>query len=90
MNPKILIHTALLCEAKPIIEHFKMKCLQKKPYRIYHKNDILLIISGIGAKNSLLAKEIFEQNHIKKAVNIGIAGCKDESVPIGTIFCTNK
>jgi nucleoside phosphorylase len=90
MNSKTLIHTALFCEAKPIIEYFKMQCLQKKPYRIYNKNDILLIVSGIGAKNSLHVKDIFEKNHIKKAVNIGIAGCKEESVPIGTLFCTNQ
>jgi len=90
MNPRTLIHTALFCEAKPIIEHFKMQCLYKKPYRIYHKNDILLIVSGMGIKKALHVKDIFENYHIKKAINIGVAGCKDENIPIGSLFCTNQ
>jgi len=89
MNPKTLIHTALFCEAKPIIKHFKMQCLQTKPYRIYHKNDILLMVSGMGAKKALHVEDIFKLYPIKQAINIGIAGCKDKNIPIGSLFCTN-
>ncbi len=89
MNPKTLIHTALFCEAKPIIEHFKMQCLQTKPYRIYHKNDMLLMVSGMGSEKALHIEDIFEINHIKQAINVGIAGCKDKDVAIGSLFCTN-
>ncbi len=89
MDPKTLIHTALFCEAKPIIEHFKMQCLQTKPYRIYHKNDMLLMVSGMGSEKALHIEDIFEINHIKQAINVGIAGCKDKDVAIGSLFCTN-
>ncbi|MCF6173108.1 MAG: nucleoside phosphorylase [Campylobacteraceae bacterium] len=86
---KTLMHTALFAEAKPLIEHFKMQCLQKKPYYIFAKDDMILIISGIGAKNTSILKEVFNKYQIKKAINIGIAGCKDKNTQIGKLFCTN-
>ncbi|WP_024953840.1 hypothetical protein [Sulfurospirillum arcachonense] len=89
MRNYTLIHTALFAEAKPIIECFKLQCLQTKPYRIYLKNDIVLVVSGMGKeKTSLHVKDIFEKYTIKKAINIGIAGCKDESIDIGSLVCT--
>ena len=33
---------------------------------------------------------IFENFEISKAINIGIAGCCDSSIKIGTMFCTNR
>ncbi len=89
MNKYTLIHTALFAEAKPLIEYFKMQCLQKKPYRIYIKNHILLIVSGMGAKNTLHVGDILKRFGIEKAVNIGIAGCKDKKIEIGSLFCIN-
>jgi len=82
------IHTALKHEAKPIIEYFKLQCIQTKPYKIYSKNDILLIVSGMGAQNTLHVKEAFKKYNIEKAINVGIAGCKDKTIEIGSIFCT--
>jgi len=85
-----LIHTALFCEAKSIIEHFKMRCIQKKPYRIYSSDSLVLIVSGIGAKKTALhVEDILKRYEFIKAINVGIAGCKDKSVEIGTLYCTN-
>jgi nucleoside phosphorylase len=84
-----LIYVALKQEAKPIIEYFKLTCKQVKPYKIYEKNDIVLVICGMGKKNTLKIKTIFEKYDIKMAINIGIAGCKDRDIQIGTMFCTN-
>lgn len=88
MNKKTLIHTAFFAEAKPIIEHLKLQCTQSKPYKIYQKDDIILIVSGMGAKNTLHVKKIFETYEIRKAINIGIAGCVNASTPIGSLVCT--
>jgi len=82
-----LIHTALFAEAKPIIEYLKLKFIQKKPYRLYQRDNIVLVVTGMGEK-TLIIKEILSQYHIKKAINIGIAGCKDKNIPIGALFCT--
>ncbi|HIP30823.1 MAG TPA: nucleoside phosphorylase [Sulfurospirillum arcachonense] len=84
----ILIHTALKHEAKPIIEYFRLQCIQTKPFKIYEKGNIVLAVCGMGRQNTLHVKEVFENYEIKKAINIGIAGCKDKTVKIGSIFCT--
>jgi REP element-mobilizing transposase RayT/DNA-binding CsgD family transcriptional regulator len=89
-DPFVLIHTALFAEAKPLIERFKLQCSQKRPYRIYTKNHILLIVSGMGDKNALHVEGIFGKFKIKRAINIGIAGCRDENIEIGSLFCVNQ
>jgi len=88
MNRKTLIHTALFPEAKPIIEYFKLQCLQTKPYRIYQRDNIILIVSGMGHKQTLHVEDILKEYEICRAVSIGIAGCKDYATPIGTLTCT--
>ena len=90
MNNHTLIHTALFSEAKPLIEHFKMQCLQKRPYRIYTKKHLLLIVSGIGKKKTLHVEDIFRSFKIDRAINMGIAGCKDMNIEIGSLFCVNQ
>ena len=85
----ILIHTALQSEAQAFIEYYKLKKLQSSP-KIYKNNNIVLLISGIGKENSIKNLQyIFTQYDIKKAINIGIAGCNNKSINIGELFCTN-
>lgn len=93
---KTLIHTALLCEAQSLINFFKLeidttvKNLPKYS-KLYSNNELILIVSGIGKENTIQALIfIFETFEIKKAINLGIAGCGDSSIKIGTLFCTNK
>lgn len=88
MSPHTLIHTALVVEAKPIIGYFGLTCKEKKPFNIYANDDIVLIVSGIGSEKTkaalTYALTLFEPS---VAINIGIAGCVDESVPKGKLFC---
>ena len=85
----ILVHTALFAEAKPIIEYFNLKFITKKPYRVYKNENIILIVTGMGKKTYQL-KEILEKYKIDKAFNIGIAGCRDKNIEIGTLFIVNR
>jgi len=95
---KTLIYTALLSEAQSLINFLKLKqdnSVQNIPNgnKLYSDEDdkYLLIVSGIGKNNCLKSLNfIYENFEIKKAINIGIAGCSDGSVKIGTLFCTNK
>lgn len=89
MQEKVLIHTAFFAEAKPLVEYFKLRCTQTKPYKIYEDDNILLMISGMGKENTLHVKDILIKHNIAKAINIGIAGCKDKNIEIGTLCCTN-
>ncbi|MEA3513142.1 MAG: hypothetical protein U9R37_06030 [Campylobacterota bacterium] len=86
----VLIHTALLCEAQIFIERFKLKKISSTP-KIYKNDYFILCISGIGKENTLKnIKFIFNNYTIKKAFNIGIAGCNNKDIKIGDIFITNK
>ncbi|MFV0480451.1 MAG: nucleoside phosphorylase [Campylobacteraceae bacterium] len=89
MMKKTVIHTALSHEAKPIIQHFNLTCKDTKPYNIYENEDMVLVVSGIGAKNTKEALS-FVVNLYKAEVfiNFGVAGCKDENIKKGTLFCT--
>jgi len=83
----ILIHTALLCEAQSFIEYYKLKKLNSK---IYLNDEIVILISGIGKQNTLSSLDyMFLNYNITKAFNIGIAGCNDNTIAIGSLFCTN-
>lgn len=92
LTKKNLIHTALYPEAKPIIEYFNL--IQNKSYEplmVFENNKYLLVISGMGrSKTNDVLSYMFEQFAIKKAINIGIAGCKDKSIKLGTLFCVNQ
>ncbi len=82
-----LIHTALLCEAQAIIERFKLTKIDKN---LYKNEKIIVAVSSIGEEKTFTCiNEIFSKYDIKKAVNIGIAGCSDRSINIGELFCTN-
>ena len=91
-NPRTLIHTALYPEAKPIIQYFNL--IQNKiyePLKIFENDKYILVVCGIGKENTdKILPFIYESFQINKAINIGIAGCKDTSVKLGTLFCTNK
>jgi len=84
-----LLHTALLCEGQILIEKYKLKKI-KSPLKIYQNDDFLLLVSGIGKENTMNSLSFIFKNHpIHKAFNIGVAGCNDNGVKIGEIFCTN-
>ncbi|MDR0407397.1 MAG: nucleoside phosphorylase [Campylobacteraceae bacterium] len=88
MKIKTLIHTALVAEAKPIVRFFNLACKNKIPFNIYVNDDIALIVSGIGEQKTkealALAFTLFEPG---VAINIGIAGCSDKNIKIGSLFC---
>ena len=85
----ILIHTALQSEAQSIIEFYKLQKCNSIP-KIYKNNSILVVISGIGKNNTIDALQfVFKEYNISKAINIGIAGCNNQSILIGSLFCTN-
>jgi len=85
-----VIHTALLCEAQSIIEKYKLNKVNSNPM-IYKNDVVLVVIGGIGELNTKNSLEyIFENYKVQKAFNVGIAGCSDNDVKIGELFCTNK
>ncbi|MDR1975767.1 MAG: nucleoside phosphorylase [Campylobacteraceae bacterium] len=88
INITTLIHTALIAEAKPIIGYFGLKCTRRRPFNIYQKEGIVLIASGVGAQKTKEAlKYALELFRAQRLINIGIAGCADKDIKIGSLFC---
>lgn len=83
----ILIHTALKCEAMPLIENLRLK---KTGFNFYSNGEILLCILGVGAQKTKILAEILKSGNFSRAVNIGICGCSDENIKIGEIFAIGK
>lgn len=80
----VLIHTALKCEALPLVEHFRLKKIKNG---LYANDKISLVTLGVGAKNTERLAEILGEYKFGKVLNIGICGCRDEGIKIGEIFC---
>ncbi len=86
----ILIHTALQSEAQYLIEYYKLK-KKDLEYKAFSNEHILLLVGGMGKENTISSlSSIFDTFDIKKAINIGITGCSDNSIEIGELFCTNQ
>ncbi|MBD3840455.1 MAG: hypothetical protein IE909_00980 [Campylobacterales bacterium] len=84
----ILIHSALQCEAQIFIEKLKLRKISSNP-KIFANNSHIVLISGIGKENTVSAlTNLFNSHKIDRAINIGIAGCNDFEVSIGSCFCT--
>ncbi len=91
--PRIFIYAALPCEAKPLVEHFKLKKdTAVQPFAIYFNKDTCLTVTGLG-KSSMAAGVAYSQALFGSAphpvlVNIGIAGHKHHAV--GGLFLVDK
>jgi len=85
-----LVHCAMLSEAIYIVEKYKLKLTQKNP-RIYIQDNIILCVSGIGKLHTINTLNlVYKKYNIKKAINIGVAGCCDKYIKIGQLFCTTN
>jgi hypothetical protein len=92
MKPsKIIILTALKSEAEPLIKHFELMRLSQS---IFYRNQIALLITGVGdsnVRNSLQSHlQNVNFNHNSFFVNIGVAGGKPDIGLIGDCFLINK
>jgi len=91
--PRIFIYAALPCEAKPLVEHFKLKKdTAVQPFAVYSNQDICLTVTGLG-KSAMAAGVAYTQALFASAehpvlVNIGIAGHKNHAV--GSLFLIDK
>ncbi|MFZ2889700.1 hypothetical protein [Sulfuricurvum sp.] len=74
--------TALDAEARAIIEHYRLKRITPLPHTLYAGNNILLLVTGMGKINPLMAISamlgwrIPQRNDI--VINIGICGAPSE------------
>jgi adenosylhomocysteine nucleosidase len=92
-SPIIIVFCALACEAKPLVQAWKLKKLaQKHPFAIYANHDCLVVITGIGkiAMASAVGYTLALYANTRQPVllNIGIAGHRFYS--LGSIYQADK
>lgn len=90
----ILITTALHSEAKTLIEYFSLKKeIPSGTHQIFYRDQIQLIVTGIGKLRSAVATSIAlsraEESAIKGIINIGTAGARP-NLSIGSIFAAHS
>lgn len=90
----ILIVCALMPEAKPLVQHFKLKKdFSVKEHELFRSEEIELIVSGVGKVKSAIAATALLQRHQGRkdlcAANIGICGSVKECAP-GKLYFVNK
>ena len=92
-SPKIFIYAALPCEAKPLVQHFKLKKhTDVEAFAIYSNESYCLTVTGIG-KSSIAAGlayslALFQPTQQPVLLNIGIAG--HQNIKLGSIFAAEK
>ncbi len=87
LNMDALVHVALFSEARPIIDYFDLKQHETKPFKIFRSRSTLLIVSGVGEANTLAAlKHVYSRYRFRKAVNVGLAGCSNHRVSLGSLY----
>lgn len=90
-NPLIAIVMATMVEAKPFVLGMSLTEYAKKPFPIFKKGHILLVISRIGKANAAMASA-YCCNEFKPSCvfNLGAAGASGFSHPLGEIYHIDK
>lgn len=77
----IYLTCALDAEARPLLEHYRLKRDYSLPYTLYKGDGVLLLITGIGRSNAMLALSALMGYRIPTKedilINIGICGAPD-------------
>lgn len=91
----LIIHTALLCEARPLIDRYRLKKdFSFTKFDVFTKDDITLIVSGIGRLKTTVAVTylLAKQSDLSQAkiLNVGIAGATSRQFDFGQTFLVNQ
>ncbi|AEY65923.1 nucleoside phosphorylase [Clostridium sp. BNL1100] len=91
----IFIVTALMLEAAPIIDYFKLKKdMTIHPYSVYKGSDITFIVSGVGKLKSAMASVYlytkYGSGENNVLINIGFCGTNSKSFDTGSLLVVNK
>ncbi len=91
--PQLFVFTALECEAKTLINHFKLKKDNTShPFSIYGNDEIILTVTGVGkvamAGGVAYVLARFPDAKTPILINVGIAGHKTQA--IGDLLIASK
>lgn len=89
----VFIYVALPCEAKPLVERFKLKKqMAVTPFAVYLNKDVCLTVTGLG-KSAMAAgvaytQALFGSSKPAFLINLGVAGHRD--FDLGALFLMTK
>lgn len=98
MRP-VLVITALMCEATPLIQRWGLRPLRanevEERFQLFHGDGIYLGVSGIGklrsaVATSALVTRLLEQNLAPIVANIGVAGSSTRVANRGELILVHK
>lgn len=92
-QPQTFIYTALACEAKPLIRHFRLKKENRKlPFAVYGNGSLYLVVTGVGktamAAGLAYSQALYSGTECPVLINVGIAGHR--TATISTPFLADK
>jgi len=95
MQNHLIIQTGLLCEARPLIDRYRLKKdFAFTKFDVFRNEQITLIVSGIGRLKATVATthilDCLSGNQPLVILNIGIAGSTNFEYGIGNSFLINK
>lgn len=86
-DPVIGLIIATMLEASPFVEGMALKQSEEVPFAVYQKDNIVLIISGIGKANAAMASAYCCQVLNPAWIcNLGAAGATDYSCTLGEVY----
>lgn len=89
----IYLITALDAEARPLIEHYRLKRIHDLPYPVYVGESVMLLVMGMGKTNALMALSALLGYRIPQQsdllINIGICAAP-KSYTIGDILIAHQ
>jgi adenosylhomocysteine nucleosidase len=86
-NPVIGIVMATMGEAKPFVEGLSLMRIERDPFQVFLKDNIVLVISGIGKANAAMGA-MYCCHKYKPGLlcNLGAAGATDLKSSVGDIY----
>ncbi|RKD21544.1 Phosphorylase superfamily protein [Caminicella sporogenes DSM 14501] len=91
----IYIITAMYWEAEPFIKYLGLKRdVDSTKFQVFKNDEFILIISGVGPISSAVATTylltMYKAENSDLFFNIGVCGCKDDKIEIGSVFLCHK
>lgn len=78
-------------EAKPFLKGLAPEQISVKPFPVYKRGTLLLVVSGIGKVNAALAASVLIRDYDAfRIINAGAAGAVNEGFPLSEIYHVNR
>lgn len=91
----LYICSSMYLEAEPFIKKLNLKKdINHTKFQVFKNDKVTLLICGVGKiKSAIALTYLLSKSTLSSAdllINIGICGCRDTTIPLGSLFLCNK